>query len=461
MVGSGFSRNAVSTRPDAAAPPTWRELTREIFDRLYPPSHGGSREPSAAEASASEGFPKLAQEYEAAFGRSDLHRFLQNAVRDDDFAPGDMHRRLLRLPWCDVFTTNWDTLLERTRALVAERKYGVVRNKDEIPLAGRPRIVKLHGSFPAHFPLIFTEEDYRVYPNKFAPFVNTVQQAMMETVFCLIGFSGDDPNFLQWSGWVRDNLGDSAPKIYLAGWLSLSPHRRRMLEDRNVVPIDLARHPKAASWPEHRRHEQATDWVLHTLERGRPYDVTDWPSPRTWHYSSIPDELQPIVHAASDEPEAESWDTPSPDSEDLLDRVKETLAVWSHNRNLYPGWLTVPASARPLIHQLTDQWEPLIVAALPKLAPLQQLTAIRELVWRREIALDPISDRLAQAAEQVLLFIDCQARTISDHAGTGIDWSEVREAWRSIAQALVTVARHDFNREAFDRSKRLVKYVVP
>ena len=48
---------------------------------------------------------------------------------------------------------------------------------DEIPLANRPRIVKLHGSFPASFPLVFTEEDYRTYPTKFAPFVNTVQQA--------------------------------------------------------------------------------------------------------------------------------------------------------------------------------------------------------------------------------------------------------------------------------------------
>ena len=80
-----------------------------------------------------------------------------------------------------------------------------------------PRIVKLHGSLPSQFPLIVTEEDYRTYPTKFAPFVNTVQQAMMETVFCLIGFSGYDPNFLEWSGWVRDNLGASAPQILPGG----------------------------------------------------------------------------------------------------------------------------------------------------------------------------------------------------------------------------------------------------
>ena len=71
----------------------------------------------------------------------------------------------------------------------------------------------------------------------------------METVFFLIGFSGDDPNFLNWSGWVRDNLGEAVLKIYLAGWLDLSPHQRRMLEARGVVPIDVANHPKASSWP--------------------------------------------------------------------------------------------------------------------------------------------------------------------------------------------------------------------
>ena len=162
---------------------------------------------------------KLAQEYETGFGRSDLHKFLQQSVRDNDFRPAEAHVRLMKLPWRDVFTTNWDTLLETTAERIAERSYSVIRNMDEIPLLGQPRIVKLHGSYPAHFPLIFTEEDYRTYPRKFSPFVNTVQQAMMETVFCLIGFSGDDPNFLQWSGLgARQSGGCSSEDIL--GWLA-------------------------------------------------------------------------------------------------------------------------------------------------------------------------------------------------------------------------------------------------
>lgn len=158
MIGSGFSRNALKTRPDAKAPPTWCDLQKDIFEKLYP------REDE--KKLATQNPLRLAQEYKTAFGRSDLHRFLQQLVRDDDFKPGNTHTRLLKLPWRDIFTTNWDTLLERSRSSVAERAYSVVRKMDEIPLANRPRIVKLHGSFPAYFPLILTEEDYRTYPIK-------------------------------------------------------------------------------------------------------------------------------------------------------------------------------------------------------------------------------------------------------------------------------------------------------
>ena len=173
---------------------------------------------------------------------------------------------------------------------------------DQLPLMSQPRIVKLHGSLPSTFPLVLTEEDYRTYPTKSAPFVNTVQQAMMETVFLLIGFSGDDPNFLHWSGWVRDNLGSAAPKIYLAGWLDLSPHRRRMLEDRGVVPVDLALHPGAHGRPEHQRHQYATEWVLYTLERGRPYDRTTWPSLPSQDKTRIPAELLAVDELVHDVP---------------------------------------------------------------------------------------------------------------------------------------------------------------
>ena len=444
MIGSGFSRSALKIRPDAEDPPLWRDIVEKMSDKLYPQETGG--------ASSAEGYLRIAQEYETAFGRSDLHRFIQQTVRDDDFNPGDAHTRLLQLPWRDVFTTNWDTLLERTRISVPERAYSVATNMDEIPLASRPRIVKLHGSLPAQFPLICTEEDYRTYPTKFAPFVNTVQQAMMETVFCLIGFSGDDPNFLQWSGWVRDNLGDAAPKIYLAGWLDLLPHRRRMLEDRNVVPIDLARHPKAGEWPEHLRHDYATQWILHTLERGQPYDVTNWPLPNTQDAKAMPVHLEPVEIVTSDTPRQESLPASSPsEPETASDSVQALREVWTHNRKIYPGWLVAPSSVQIGLSWKIREWEPRILRVVPHFAPVERLNVVRELVWRRELLLEPVSSRLESAAEESLKLIDCQNRTINGVANPNIEWAAVRGAWRSVALALVTVARHRFDRATFDQ----------
>jgi len=194
MIGSGFSRNARKAGPHSSEFPLWQDIASLLCSKLYPPGDDDRLRKAMAEASGTSGFLSLAQEYEAAFGRGSLHTLIQELVPDDDYVPDEIHARLLRLPWKDVFTTNWDTLLERTRYLVADRAYGIVRTQDELPFAQKPRIVKLHGSFPAHIPFIFTEEDYRTYPKKFAPYVNTVQQAMMEAVFCLIGFVTDRLN---------------------------------------------------------------------------------------------------------------------------------------------------------------------------------------------------------------------------------------------------------------------------
>jgi hypothetical protein len=448
MVGAGFSRNAMKAGPHAREFPLWRDLARLLCTRLYPPGDSERLKRAMAEAAGTSGFLRLAQEYEAAFGRKALHGLIGELVPDEDYVPDDMHVRLLRLPWRDVFTTNWDTLLERTRSLVADRAYGVARTPEEIPLAPRPRIVKLHGSFPAHVPFIFTEEDYRTYPKRFAPFVNTVQQAMMETVFCLIGFSGDDPNFLHWSGWVRDNLGESAPKIYLAGWLDLSPHRRRMLEERNVVPIDLARHPKAHRWPEHLRHRYATEWILHTLERGQQYEITEWPSPPDLRRSPVPEHIQPVEDVTVDAPVKEPQPT---DPASLPEQVRAVVRAWEHNRKVYPGWLVMPPSKRFLIETSTHFGEPAILRVIPEFPLLERLSALRELVWRLENLLEPLSEQVESAVQDLLNNIDCQTRTIGGTEDHSVPWADIRETWRDLAMALLTAARQRFDRDAFER----------
>jgi len=69
------------------------------------------------------------------------------------------------LPWADVLTTNYDTLLERA-ASGSARGYGIVRREGDLSGLRAPGIIKLHGTIEDDADLVITEEDCRRYPDK-------------------------------------------------------------------------------------------------------------------------------------------------------------------------------------------------------------------------------------------------------------------------------------------------------
>ena len=301
-------------RPGPPAMPTWADLIDAMIDRLYPPDSANESRRKALhhQASATSTALRLAGEFTAAFGRPALDELVLHAIPDTDFGPSQLHQLLLELPWADILTTNYDTILERAAAGILGQRYSTVRTPEEIVTAIRPRIVKLHGSFPSIRPFILTEEDFRTYPRRFAPFVNLAQQVAMENILCLIGFTGDDPNFLYWTGWVRDNLGAYAPKIYLSGLLDLSDSQRLLLHGRNVTAIDFTPLFPIEAYPDLRtRHQMALEWFLKSLANGRPYDVFDWPycPPTRGESASHLPELLPRIMGT--EPLHENWDPQS------------------------------------------------------------------------------------------------------------------------------------------------------
>lgn len=190
MVGAGFSKNA--EMDSATYMKDWFELADDFYEALYreKPKDSDVRYRSVL---------KLASQVEVSMGRPSLESMIQKSLPDERVNPGELHINLMKLPWSDVFTTNYDTLLERA-SIEANRYYHKVTNKETLLYTPRPRLIKLHGSFPDIRPFIITEEDYRTYPNLFPEFVNTVRQSLIENCLCLIGFSGDDPNFLSWIG---------------------------------------------------------------------------------------------------------------------------------------------------------------------------------------------------------------------------------------------------------------------
>ena len=332
MIGAGFSRNAQARSESNRKFPLWRDIVRPLIDELLPPcgqcpaygpcpdpkplgcSLGSRRRTLFEDAAGASGMMTLGDKFEAQKGSARLRAALETAVPDEDYTPGFAHQLLVRLPWADIFTTNWDSLLERA-VDTYDRSYDTVVTVEQIASTSAPRIVKLHGCARSGSRLIFTEEDFRTYPKTFAPFVSLVQQSLMENVMVLFGFSGADPNFRAWHGWVRDHLGSNIQPIYLVNLRPTDPIDINLMAGRLINQIDLS---QKREWQGASPNETIEAFLSEIHRRLRSLRVNlDWPSSR-----KVPSEGDPTTRPAINHRD------------------------WQLRLEAYPRWLVAPARNR-------------------------------------------------------------------------------------------------------------------
>jgi hypothetical protein len=411
LVGAGLSRTARTSGGNALLPPLWGDLAWAMAERLYP-----------GETNRAPTDPlRLAEEFRTYFGQAALDELLRSMIDDAAWFPSQVHHNLMALPWSDVLTTNYDTLLERA-ARVAEREYQPVVSEANLAHAKAPRVVKLHGSMGASENFVIAEEDYRTYPANHAAFVNLARQIFVENELVLIGFSGDDPNFASWTGWVRDHLGSSARRIYLAGALNLSPAKRKFLEARNISPIDL--HDLVYNVDETLRHQRAVELLLAGLAAAAPV------LPHEWAPVQISGPQRAIdgnaVSGAA--------------------RLQSQVEAWREDRRRYPGWVVCPGALREVLRHSTAEahlTEPVLAA----MEPAQAAAAIVELCWRHRTALWPMHPTTAPLVERFGL----------DAPGTGLGLSDRL----TVATMLAWQFRFDGNHEGFERMAVVVAGLSP
>ena len=416
MVGAGFSRNAKPVDSTALPFPNWQELGDIFFRKL----HG--RSPSEETRYLSP--LKLAEQVQAAFGRRVLDDLLRRAIPDLGYEPSPLHDRLLCLPWKDVFTTNYDTLLERARASVTLKHYDVVVTKEDLLYANQPRIVKLHGSLPSS-PFVITEEDYRRYPSDHAPFVNTVRQSLLENTLCLIGFSGDDPNFLQWIGWIRDHLGEeTTPKNYLVGVFdALIEADRKLLDRRGIVTVDVSGFSPDAG--------RALDAFLDYL-KSRRTRAADWP----------------VVSAG-----VRSWAT-----EANSEKYSKIAAEWRRQRGKYPGWVVMPEDRRRFLWLNTERW----LSRLSRTSPMDRaeletpldLDLAFELAWRLDRCLFPLIGELPAFLDEVATKYSDTTLPLPESA----DWTRT-SVFEAVANIRLWLLRH-YREEGLDGKWQAVRQAI-
>lgn len=360
MIGAGFDRNADPIDESVSVKfPMWLDLGKAFGKKL------GLSEKESEHADSIE----LAQKVEKDFRRPALEALIEELIPDEDYKPSNVFIDLLRLPWKDIFTTNYDTLLERTRPYVKEREYNVVINEDKLPLsAGKPRIILLHGAINKE-PLIITEEDYRTFPNMHSVFTSTIRQSLIENVFCLLGFSGDDPNFRKWSGWIRDNLKERSLTIYLV--LYERGTGDQYILGENIKPIYLN---EVYHCDDYRKCIEA--FLKELNEKCNPSN-SDETSENVWPKK----ELSGLTF-------------------DSKITLKDLRRLLQENRVSYPGWIVIPNSDRKNIQYILDRVSDRIINT--KAYSHNIFDICYEFAWLSNKNCEPLSGNMCKKLTQIL-----------------------------------------------------------
>ena len=437
IVGAGFSLNATTKIKSNNTFPDWKMLG----DIFYKKIHG--EKPSKQEHYLN--VLRLAEEIEATWDRPTLDQLLIDSIPDELYNPSNLHKMLLELPWNNVFTTNYDTLLERASNDIIGNKYSVIIDKKDFFHAKSHKIIKLHGSFPSHKPFIITEEDYRKYPTQFSPFVTYVQQALLTDTICLIGFSGEDPNFLEWNGWLIDNLGNDAQKVYLVGLLNLSETQKKLLNKRNIIPLDLG-----CCEGVNGEYGKAVDEFIKAMMSYKKEEIVDehigWPERNISYYYSH--------------------------DKNFSIEIPIILENWNFNRQNFPGWEIIPDDRRDVLINYTEGCHSFIYKLGNIRSPID-IQFLYEYNWRIEKCLIPINNDLIVFYENTIgkynpfpLLINIE-NSIDPNTSSNndIDWDEISGKWIEIQLSMLRFYREEGFIEKwnlmYNRLNKLINHLKP
>ena len=200
IIGAGFSLNA---KLDDHTMPTWNELTEKLADKLQ----------------IVENDPLLvSQKFQDEFDRPTLIQTIEDLLYKDRVKPDHVHNQFIKIPYFDIIcTTNYDNLLEDA-CKNEEKPVKVIVEKQQISMYGSSqdlKILKIHGDLDHTHELVITKNDYSDYSEKKKEFEIYLSVLLMTKTPLFIGFSLQDPNFLQIKKRVDSLMGETGRKGYV------------------------------------------------------------------------------------------------------------------------------------------------------------------------------------------------------------------------------------------------------
>ena len=397
LVGAGFSKNA-QLISGGAMPVNWDELGELFFEKTH------KRKPDNKDL-AYANVLRLAEDIEYSYDREELTKLIREAINDDKLEPSDIHMRLLALPWKDVYTTNYDSLLERAATRLNEqgrRIYSIIRDDASFGLESSPFLIKLHGDINDPKTIIITEEDYRTYSSSHQAMINYIRNSIMLDTMVLVGFSGNDPNFLQWLGWVKDVLKDNQRKVFLLSVDEVPEATKITFEKKNVIVVDLKGYLGKEATPSENVSEAIG--FLENFIQQREQERTQYRNRAlAWRRTSHRDER----------------------IEQLYDSLKK-------ERETYPGWLVTPRENREYRASLDGFYLP--YDKLDQLSNTDQLFFLDAFNWHIEKSLYPIEN----SWEDAYLAVLNKFRPFEDHSQT-----EIITSWVNLKLSLLRMYRQE------------------
>lgn len=207
--------------------PSWAQLIEPLREEL-----GTSVSPSASHLD-------VAEQYEAAHGRSAMVRYLKRATGDVRYQASHVHDLIVSLPVQRIYTTNFDDLLERAAHKKGINRH-VIHDASHVGFSDTSTlsIVKLHGDLAAPGSLVISANDYYGYFTKNPAVADLLKVELQTHTVLFLGYSFSDPDFGMILGKVAAQSGPDRPLLYSLQ-LDPLPLAVKGLERRGIKVIEL------------------------------------------------------------------------------------------------------------------------------------------------------------------------------------------------------------------------------
>lgn len=231
FVGAGLSRQCLPQLPRKTGLPSWQGLVKAVASRF------AADEVSADEVTDATVFFDYVQSLNDCDGEAKLKSSLREALDTRDLARSPAHRIIAGLPWAEVWTTNYEELLEQSFGALA------VDGEKDHALIGQYRreqksfVLHLHGTVAN--PHTLGAESYRKWAQNDPKIINHIQNTFLSGHSVLfIGYGLGDPNLKAIFDWLR-NVTDNKIRMFAFLHKATAFQLKRQATVNNLHAISL------------------------------------------------------------------------------------------------------------------------------------------------------------------------------------------------------------------------------